>query len=103
MNRYDRNLDLFDKRIRGISKELIAEQQNGSQGMMEGLTSHDLVENSDCSDNGVEKTFLNYWIGLLRAEVDPCLSIKVRCYQLCFFFGGGDLKPFQEYFRVVLP
>lgn len=23
--------------------------------MMEGLASHDLVENSDCSDNGVEK------------------------------------------------
>lgn len=72
--------------------------------MMEGLTSHDLVENSDCSDNGVEKTFLNYWIGLLSAEADLCLSIKVRCYQLCFSLGGwgGALKPFQTYFRFAI-
>lgn len=56
-------------------------------GMMEGLTSHDLVENSDCSDNGVEKTFFNYWIGLLSAERSvPVHQGQMLSTTLFFFF-----------------
>lgn len=38
------------------------------------VTTHDLDDNSDCSDNNV---------GGGAAEADQFLSIKARCYQLC--------------------
>lgn len=82
MNWYDGNLDLFDKRKRGIGKDLLAEQQNGSWGIMEGLTSHDLVENSDYSDNGIEKTFFHYWTGfseLKQISACPSRSDVIKC------------------------
>lgn len=46
-------------------------------GMMEGLTSHDLVENSDCSDNGVKKkthsTFIGFSLSKLK-QIPSCPS-----------------------------
>lgn len=90
MNWYDRNLVLFDKWIRRIRRDLLAEQQNESQGWWRASHAMTLLRTVIVLIMALKKHSSVIGLGF-PAEADQCPSVQGIN---CAFFPLLDLKVF---------